>query len=133
MSSCEKKVMNMIFYGVSDKLLEETAHEMEDSPFLGFFTPEWEVFLGNVLQLNPNYLVQCKSSGCGVQELTRVPVESCSQYETCSECLGSGDPHCGWCVLHNTQESHGISKARLNPARLMWELVEGMEETVGLG
>ncbi|KAK2517277.1 hypothetical protein Q9233_013305 [Columba guinea] len=34
--------------------------------------------------------------------LTRVPVESCSQYETCSECLGSGDPHCGWCVLHNT-------------------------------
>jgi len=35
-------------------------------------------------------------------QLTRVPVESCSQYETCSECLGSGDPHCGWCVLHNT-------------------------------
>uniref|UniRef100_A0A8C9G367 Plexin-A4 n=1 Tax=Pavo cristatus TaxID=9049 RepID=A0A8C9G367_PAVCR len=34
-------------------------------------------------------------------QLTRVPVESCSQYETCSECLGSGDPHCGWCVLHN--------------------------------
>ncbi|XP_031961441.1 plexin-A4 isoform X3 [Corvus moneduloides] len=36
------------------------------------------------------------------KQLTRVPVESCSQYETCSECLGSGDPHCGWCVLHNT-------------------------------
>uniref|UniRef100_A0A8C0U6H3 Plexin A4 n=1 Tax=Cyanistes caeruleus TaxID=156563 RepID=A0A8C0U6H3_CYACU len=33
----------------------------------------------------------------------KVPVESCSQYETCSECLGSGDPHCGWCVLHNTK------------------------------
>uniref|UniRef100_A0A8B9TI61 Plexin A4 n=1 Tax=Anas platyrhynchos TaxID=8839 RepID=A0A8B9TI61_ANAPL len=31
------------------------------------------------------------------KQLTRVPVESCSQYETCSECLGSGDPHCGWC------------------------------------
>ncbi|XP_039617291.1 plexin-A4 [Polypterus senegalus] len=35
------------------------------------------------------------------KQLTRVPVESCGQYSTCSECLGSGDPHCGWCVLHN--------------------------------
>uniref|UniRef100_A0A4W5KUP4 Plexin A1 n=1 Tax=Hucho hucho TaxID=62062 RepID=A0A4W5KUP4_9TELE len=31
----------------------------------------------------------------------RVPVESCEQYSSCSACLGSGDPHCGWCVLHN--------------------------------
>ncbi|KAK1335128.1 hypothetical protein QTO34_004708 [Cnephaeus nilssonii] len=37
--------------------------------------------------------------------LTRVPVESCGQYRSCSECLGSGDPHCGWCVLHNTPSS----------------------------
>nr|XP_036875317.1 plexin-A4 [Manis javanica] len=36
------------------------------------------------------------------RQLTRVPVESCGQYQSCSECLGSGDPHCGWCVLHNT-------------------------------
>ncbi|OCT87198.1 hypothetical protein XELAEV_18020895mg, partial [Xenopus laevis] len=35
-------------------------------------------------------------------QLTLVPVELCGQYTTCSECLGSGDPHCGWCVLHNT-------------------------------
>ncbi|XP_018421566.1 PREDICTED: plexin-A4 [Nanorana parkeri] len=35
------------------------------------------------------------------KQLTRVPVESCGQYTTCSDCLGSGDPHCGWCVLHN--------------------------------
>ncbi|XP_051247903.1 plexin-A4 isoform X2 [Dicentrarchus labrax] len=34
-------------------------------------------------------------------QLSRVPVEACGQYATCSECLGSGDPHCGWCVLHN--------------------------------
>uniref|UniRef100_A0A8K9XX09 Plexin A4 n=1 Tax=Oncorhynchus mykiss TaxID=8022 RepID=A0A8K9XX09_ONCMY len=34
-------------------------------------------------------------------QMTRVPVEACGQYSTCSECLGSGDPHCGWCVLHN--------------------------------
>ncbi|XP_041953683.1 plexin-A1-like [Alosa sapidissima] len=33
--------------------------------------------------------------------VSRIPVESCEQYRGCSECLGSGDPHCGWCVLHN--------------------------------
>lgn len=34
-------------------------------------------------------------------QVTRVPVESCEQYESCELCLGSRDPHCGWCVLHN--------------------------------
>ncbi|TTG93067.1 Plexin-A4 [Bagarius yarrelli] len=34
-------------------------------------------------------------------QLTRVPVEACEQYLSCNECLGSGDPHCGWCVLHS--------------------------------
>uniref|UniRef100_A0A673J068 Plexin-A4-like n=1 Tax=Sinocyclocheilus rhinocerous TaxID=307959 RepID=A0A673J068_9TELE len=33
--------------------------------------------------------------------LTRVPVEACEQYSSCKDCLGSGDPHCGWCVLHS--------------------------------
>ncbi|TNN52295.1 Plexin-A2 [Liparis tanakae] len=33
--------------------------------------------------------------------VTQVPIESCEQYATCGECLSSGDPHCGWCVLHN--------------------------------
>ncbi|XP_042569406.1 plexin-A2-like [Cyprinus carpio] len=35
------------------------------------------------------------------RQVTRVPIESCEQYSTCGECLSSGDPHCGWCVLHN--------------------------------
>ncbi|XP_061115071.1 plexin-A2 [Conger conger] len=35
------------------------------------------------------------------RQVTRVPIESCEQYGTCGECLSSGDPHCGWCVLHN--------------------------------
>ncbi|XP_068589307.1 plexin-A1-like isoform X1 [Cebidichthys violaceus] len=35
------------------------------------------------------------------KQVTRVPVESCEQYSSCGACLGSGDPHCGWCVLHN--------------------------------
>ncbi|RXM93459.1 Plexin-A1 [Acipenser ruthenus] len=34
-------------------------------------------------------------------QVSRVPVESCEQYRSCGECLGSKDPHCGWCVLHN--------------------------------
>lgn len=38
---------------------------------------------------------------CLVPQVTRVPVESCEQYESCELCLGSRDPHCGWCVLHN--------------------------------
>uniref|UniRef100_A0A8C1WK05 Plexin-A4 n=1 Tax=Cyprinus carpio TaxID=7962 RepID=A0A8C1WK05_CYPCA len=28
-------------------------------------------------------------------------LEACEQYSSCKECLGSGDPHCGWCVLHS--------------------------------
>lgn len=35
------------------------------------------------------------------KQVTRVPVESCAQYSTCTDCLSSRDPHCGWCVLHN--------------------------------
>ncbi|XP_064162171.1 plexin-A1-like isoform X1 [Anguilla rostrata] len=35
------------------------------------------------------------------RQVSLVPVESCEQYSTCGECLGSRDPHCGWCVLHN--------------------------------
>uniref|UniRef100_A0A8C7WDX4 Sema domain-containing protein n=1 Tax=Oncorhynchus mykiss TaxID=8022 RepID=A0A8C7WDX4_ONCMY len=35
------------------------------------------------------------------KQVSRIPVESCEQYSSCSGCLGSGDPHCGWCVLHN--------------------------------
>ncbi|XP_004415597.1 PREDICTED: plexin-A2 [Odobenus rosmarus divergens] len=35
------------------------------------------------------------------RQIARVPVESCEQYTTCGECLSSGDPHCGWCALHN--------------------------------
>ncbi|CAG14731.1 unnamed protein product, partial [Tetraodon nigroviridis] len=34
-------------------------------------------------------------------QVTRVPVESCEQHKSCKACLGSGDPHCGWCVLYN--------------------------------
>ncbi|XP_029361379.1 plexin-A1-like [Echeneis naucrates] len=35
------------------------------------------------------------------RQVTRLPIENCEQYTSCGTCLGSGDPHCGWCVLHN--------------------------------
>nr|XP_020648579.1 plexin-A3 isoform X1 [Pogona vitticeps]XP_020648580.1 plexin-A3 isoform X1 [Pogona vitticeps]XP_020648581.1 plexin-A3 isoform X1 [Pogona vitticeps]XP_020648582.1 plexin-A3 isoform X1 [Pogona vitticeps]XP_020648584.1 plexin-A3 isoform X1 [Pogona vitticeps] len=35
------------------------------------------------------------------RQVVRLPVENCEQYTSCAECLGSKDPHCGWCVLHN--------------------------------
>uniref|UniRef100_A0A674E9T3 Plexin A3 n=1 Tax=Salmo trutta TaxID=8032 RepID=A0A674E9T3_SALTR len=38
---------------------------------------------------------------CCALQVSRLPVESCGQYTACKTCLGSGDPHCGWCVLHN--------------------------------
>lgn len=28
-----------------------------------------------------------------------VPVFDCSQYQTCTACLSSNDPFCGWCTL----------------------------------
>uniref|UniRef100_A0A8C6LRJ8 Plexin A2 n=1 Tax=Nothobranchius furzeri TaxID=105023 RepID=A0A8C6LRJ8_NOTFU len=34
-------------------------------------------------------------------QVVQVPVEACEQHATCAECLSSGDPHCGWCVLYN--------------------------------
>ncbi|XP_068780209.1 plexin-A3 [Struthio camelus] len=34
------------------------------------------------------------------QQVVRLPVETCGQYGSCEACLGAGDPHCGWCVLH---------------------------------
>ncbi|XP_036375937.1 plexin-A4-like [Megalops cyprinoides] len=50
-------------------------------------------------------------------QLTRVPVEVCGQYSTCSECLGSGDPHCGWCVLHNTCTRKEMCQRSAEPRR----------------
>uniref|UniRef100_UPI00358EBDEE plexin-A1-like isoform X1 n=1 Tax=Myxine glutinosa TaxID=7769 RepID=UPI00358EBDEE len=34
------------------------------------------------------------------QQVVRIPVERCRQFDSCSTCIGAGDPHCGWCVLH---------------------------------
>ncbi|XP_059805912.1 plexin-A2-like isoform X2 [Hypanus sabinus] len=51
------------------------------------------------------------------RQLSRVPVETCEQYETCSQCLSSGDPHCGWCVLHNMCTRQDKCERALEPHR----------------
>uniref|UniRef100_A0A672QZV1 Plexin A3-like n=1 Tax=Sinocyclocheilus grahami TaxID=75366 RepID=A0A672QZV1_SINGR len=67
-------------------LLYETVPVVEGSPILRdmVFDPDYQYI----------YLLSDK-------QVSRLPVESCSQYSSCKTCLGSGDPHCGWCVLHN--------------------------------
>ncbi|XP_044090814.1 plexin-A3 isoform X3 [Neovison vison] len=35
------------------------------------------------------------------KQVSQLPVETCEQYGSCAACLGSGDPHCGWCVLQH--------------------------------
>ncbi|XP_016149516.1 plexin A3-like [Sinocyclocheilus grahami] len=70
-------------------LLYETVPVVEGSPILRdmVFDPDYQYI----------YLLSDK-------QVSRLPVESCSQYSSCKTCLGSGDPHCGWCVLHNKQQ-----------------------------
>ncbi|XP_076858316.1 plexin-A2-like isoform X2 [Brachyhypopomus gauderio] len=68
-------------------LLYETVQVMKDGssilPDMGF-------------SLDHHYLYTMSE-----REVIQVPVEYCEQYHRCGECLSSGDPHCGWCVLHN--------------------------------
>ncbi|KAB5567206.1 hypothetical protein PHYPO_G00230120 [Pangasianodon hypophthalmus] len=80
-------------------LLYETVTVVEGSPILRdmVFSPDYQY----------TYLLSDK-------QVTRLPVESCSQYRSCKSCLGSGDPHCGWCVLH--------SKCSRKEACQKWEL-----------
>uniref|UniRef100_A0A674BXF7 Plexin D1 n=1 Tax=Salmo trutta TaxID=8032 RepID=A0A674BXF7_SALTR len=46
--------------------------------------------------IDRNYLYLMTS-----HHLLRVKVATCSQYRTCSDCLGAGDAHCGWCTLES--------------------------------
>ncbi|XP_066436555.1 plexin-A3 [Eleutherodactylus coqui] len=70
----------------ADAILYDTAVVVPGKPILRdmVFSPDWQSV----------YILSEK-------QVSRVPVESCQRYNTCGECLGSGDPHCGWCVLHS--------------------------------
>ncbi|XP_038578173.1 plexin-D1 [Micropterus salmoides] len=35
------------------------------------------------------------------RHMLRVKVADCDQWRSCSDCLGAGDAHCGWCTLEN--------------------------------
>ncbi|XP_036007955.1 plexin-A1 isoform X5 [Fundulus heteroclitus] len=64
------------------------------------------------------------------RQVVRVPVESCEQYTTCGECLGSRDPHCGWCVLHNVCSRKDRCERATEPQRFASDQRQCVELTV---
>ncbi|NXI40334.1 PLXA1 protein, partial [Galbula dea] len=64
------------------------------------------------------------------KQVTRVPVESCEQYESCELCLGSRDPHCGWCVLHNICSRKDRCERADEPQRFASDLWQCVQLTV---
>uniref|UniRef100_A0A2K6EKL2 Plexin A1 n=1 Tax=Propithecus coquereli TaxID=379532 RepID=A0A2K6EKL2_PROCO len=64
------------------------------------------------------------------KQVTRVPVESCVQYPSCELCLGSRDPHCGWCVLHSTCSRRDVCERADEPQRFASELPQCVRLTV---
>uniref|UniRef100_A0A8D2HJI6 Plexin-A3 n=1 Tax=Urocitellus parryii TaxID=9999 RepID=A0A8D2HJI6_UROPR len=72
--------------GSQDAHLYETVPVVDGSPILRdlLFSPDYRHI----------YLLSEK-------QVSQLPVETCEQYLSCAACLGSGDPHCGWCVLQH--------------------------------
>ncbi|XP_070961633.1 plexin-A2-like [Oncorhynchus clarkii lewisi] len=64
------------------------------------------------------------------KQVTQVPIESCDQYGTCGECLSSGDPHCGWCVLHNMCSQKDRCERAEEPYRFAAALSQCVKATV---
>ncbi|XP_028924988.2 plexin-A2 isoform X2 [Ornithorhynchus anatinus] len=64
------------------------------------------------------------------RQVSRVPVESCEQYTTCGECLSSGDPHCGWCSLHNMCSRKDKCERAQEPNRFSASISQCMDLTV---
>uniref|UniRef100_A0A8C0Z7C8 Plexin-A1 n=1 Tax=Canis lupus familiaris TaxID=9615 RepID=A0A8C0Z7C8_CANLF len=58
------------------------------------------------------------------KQVTRVPVESCVQYTSCELCLGSRDPHCGWCVLHSICSRQDACERADEPQRFASDLLQ---------
>ncbi|XP_053768498.1 plexin-A1 [Desmodus rotundus] len=64
------------------------------------------------------------------KQVTRVPVESCVQYTSCELCLGSRDPHCGWCVLHSICSRRDACERADEPQRFASDLLQCVQLTV---
>ncbi|GAB1302898.1 Plexin-A4 [Apodemus speciosus] len=73
--------------GSQDAQLYETVSVVQGSPILRdlLFSPDHQHI----------YLLSEK-------QVSQLPVETCEQYLSCAACLGSGDPHCGWCLMSGT-------------------------------
>uniref|UniRef100_A0A8C2KF00 Plexin A3 n=1 Tax=Cyprinus carpio TaxID=7962 RepID=A0A8C2KF00_CYPCA len=96
-------------------LLYETVTVVEGSPILRdmVFSPDYQYI----------YLLSDK-------QVSRLSVESCSQYSSCETCLGSGDPHCGWCVLHNMCSRKEACEKWAEPLHFSTELKQCVDITV---
>ncbi|GLD73295.1 multiple PDZ domain protein-like protein, partial [Lates japonicus] len=53
--------------------------------------------------------------------MLRVRVAECDQWKSCSDCLGAGDAHCGWCTLENSPPGirRGDSASSCYPPHLL--------------
>uniref|UniRef100_A0A7N4NKZ4 Plexin-A3 n=1 Tax=Sarcophilus harrisii TaxID=9305 RepID=A0A7N4NKZ4_SARHA len=101
--------------GIHDAHLYETVPVAEGRPILRdlLFSPDHQYI----------YLLSDK-------QVSRVPVETCEQYLHCGACLGSGDPHCGWCVLHNKCCREGECPRAWEPHRFTEVLSECVRVSV---
>uniref|UniRef100_A0A8C5D0I5 Plexin A3 n=1 Tax=Gadus morhua TaxID=8049 RepID=A0A8C5D0I5_GADMO len=63
-------------------------------------------------------------------QVTRLPVESCHQYNSCKACLGSADPHCGWCVLYHKCSRQEACKKWEEPQHFNTRLDQCVDITV---
>uniref|UniRef100_A0A8C1IRI2 Plexin-A1 n=1 Tax=Cyprinus carpio TaxID=7962 RepID=A0A8C1IRI2_CYPCA len=52
------------------------------------------------------------------------------QYSSCNECLASGDPHCGWCVLHSVCSRKDRCERADEPQRFASRLEQCVRLTV---
>lgn len=54
------------------------------------------------------------------RKVAKIPVQNCQQYTTCSECLSSRDPYCGWCTL---EHRCSLKSECSNPTASRWKNV----------
>lgn len=52
--------------------------------------------------------------------VTKVPVEECSSFSSCTDCVKPKDPFCGWCTLYNRcTQKQDCSQADVHPLRFV--------------
>ena len=55
--------------------------------------------LNSALYESLTYLLICVV--CVHVQVLRIPVQQCSSFTSCTDCLASHDPYCGWCTLES--------------------------------